>query len=99
MQSRRLWIERQEIAWTIGSLAVNLAKTDPWRLSLWRFAPDVILRRGFAPRRKSCPLQKTRPMIPIVFTQVADPVGFGLVATPIAHPGGNLTGFMAWGAF
>src|SRR5262249_2805982 len=30
--------------------------------------------------------------IPIVFTQVSDPVGSGFVAD-LAHPGGNITGF------
>ena len=30
--------------------------------------------------------------IPIVFTQVSDPVGSGFV-TDLAHPGGNITGF------
>ena len=36
-------------------------------------------------------LQETRS-IPIVFTQIADPVGSGFVAS-LAHPGGNVTGF------
>ena len=34
-------------------------------------------------------------LIPIVFTQVADPVGFGLVQS-VGHPGGNVTGFVVW---
>ena len=36
-------------------------------------------------------LRKTRS-IPIVFTQITDPVGSGFVAS-LAHPGGNTTGF------
>jgi putative tryptophan/tyrosine transport system substrate-binding protein len=31
--------------------------------------------------------------IPIVFTGVSDPIGSGFAAN-IAHPGGNITGFM-----
>lgn len=37
--------------------------------------------------------QKTRT-IPIVFSQVADPIGIGAVAS-LAHPGGNVTGFVS----
>jgi putative ABC transport system substrate-binding protein len=33
--------------------------------------------------------------IPIVFTQLIDPVGFGL-AEGLGHPGGNVTGFVVW---
>ncbi len=33
--------------------------------------------------------------IPIVFTQLIDPIGFGL-AESLARPGGNVTGFVVW---
>jgi putative ABC transport system substrate-binding protein len=53
------------------------------------FGPDVILvssALGLQPL-----LQETR-RIPIVFTQIADPVGAGLAAS-LARPGGKITGF------
>jgi ABC transporter substrate binding protein len=38
------------------------------------------------------PLQQLTRDIPIVFTQISDPVGSGFIAS-LAHPGGNVTGF------
>ena len=38
------------------------------------------------------PLQQVTSSIPIVFTQMGDPIGSGFV-TSMAHPGGNITGF------
>ena len=40
-------------------------------------------------------LQRHGNAIPIVFVNVADPVGAGFVNN-LAHPGGNVTGFMNW---
>src|SRR5262249_26351456 len=51
--------------------------------------PDVIL--ASSPLVLQPLLQETRS-IPIVFTQVTDPVGAGFVAS-LAHPGANVTGF------
>ena len=53
--------------------------------------PDVIVAiRPCIPRR--CARRRPRT-IPIVFVNVADPVGCGFVAS-LARPGGNLTGFI-----
>jgi len=38
------------------------------------------------------PLQQLTRDIPIIFTQISDPVGSGFIAS-LAHPGGNITGF------
>jgi putative ABC transport system substrate-binding protein len=56
---------------------------------LVRMAPDLILANSTP---VMAALQQQRPAMPIVFTQVTDPVGQGLVSN-LARPGGNLTGF------
>ena len=52
-------------------------------------APDVILANGSS---IVAALQRATRTVPIVFAQVADPVGGGFVES-LARPGGNTTGF------
>ena len=52
-------------------------------------APDIIVCPG---TQITAILQQQTRTIPIVFVNVSDPVGSGLVAS-FAHPGGNITGF------
>jgi putative ABC transport system substrate-binding protein len=52
-------------------------------------APDIILAEGSA---SVGPLLQMTRSIPIVFTNVVDPVGSGYVAS-LSRPGGNATGF------
>jgi putative ABC transport system substrate-binding protein len=52
-------------------------------------APEAIL--AYANPAVSSLMQVTHT-IPIVFTQVSDPVGSGFISN-LAHPGGNITGF------
>jgi putative tryptophan/tyrosine transport system substrate-binding protein len=54
-------------------------------------APDVILGNGTATVKA---LKNATRTVPIVFANVADPVGSGLVAS-LARPGGNITGFIS----
>ena len=56
---------------------------------LVRMAPDLILANSTP---VMAALQEQRRTLPIVFVQVTDPVGQGLVPN-LARPGGNLTGF------
>ena len=54
-------------------------------------APDVIFATGAA---AVAPLLKATRTVPIVFTNVVDPVGAGFVDS-LARPGGNATGFVS----
>lgn len=66
------------------------AKMEADAAELVALQPDVIF--GVTVSAVTALLQATRT-IPIVFAQVSDPVGSGLVSN-VAHPGGNVTGFI-----
>ena len=87
----------QELGWSDGRnvsmdtrwSAGNAADTRKYAAELVALAPDVILASGGT--GVGTLLQATST-VPIVFTQTADHVGGGLVAS-LARPGGNATGF------
>jgi putative ABC transport system substrate-binding protein len=72
-----------------GSDAEGLRREATELLAL---APDIILANGAS--AVAAALEVTSS-VPIVFTQVSDPVGAGHVAS-LARPGGNATGFTAF---
>jgi putative tryptophan/tyrosine transport system substrate-binding protein len=99
----RLLAFAQELAqsgWTDGRnvrIDVRWGAADPERIrsyaaELVALAPDVIVATGSS--AVGSLLQATRA-VPIVFVQVAEPVGAGFVET-LARPGGNANGFMLY---
>ena len=85
------WIDgrngRIEYRWGLGN-AENIRK---YAAELVALAPDVILIDGTA---TIGPMVKATRTVPIVFVNVADPVGAGFV-DGLARPGGNVDGFLA----
>jgi putative tryptophan/tyrosine transport system substrate-binding protein len=87
----------QQSGWTIGQnvrVEYRFAGINPDDLrrhaaELVALAPDVILSQSSG---AIAPLLQATRAIPIVFTNVADPVGAGYVDS-LARPGGNATGF------
>jgi ABC-type uncharacterized transport system substrate-binding protein len=77
---------RIEYRWGLGN-ADNVRK---YAAELAALPPDVILATGTA---ALAPLLQATRTVPIVFVNVADPVGAGFVDS-LARPGGNATGFM-----
>jgi len=69
----------------------NVVERDRrYAAELIALAPDVILAVGTL---SVTALQRDSHATPIVFNSVSDPVGAGFVNN-LAHPGGNVTGFM-----
>jgi putative tryptophan/tyrosine transport system substrate-binding protein len=89
--------ELQRLGWTNGRNVQIEYRWEPNDLrkaamELVALSPDVIL---VASTPGVNALQQATRTVPVVFTQVADPVSTGIVAS-LAKPGGNVTGFMAF---
>ena len=97
--ARRAAFERalKELGWTDGGnlrIDYRWAANDPelirkFAAELVAMTPDVILTSGSI---VVGPMARATLNIPIVFLQVIDPVGSGLIES-MAQPGGNITGF------
>ena len=74
---------------TIRWGATNADRIRRYAAELVALAPDVILARRHS---TVGPLLQATRTVPIVFTNVTDPVGAGFVES-LARPGGNATGF------
>jgi putative ABC transport system substrate-binding protein len=89
-----------ELGWSVGrNLRIDYrwgrGDTERYRVyadELVALAPDVVLALGSS---TVSALQKVTRSMPIVFANVIDPVGAGLV-TSLARPGGNATGFISF---
>ena len=83
------WAEQLNIQIDFFRSKSNLKPIEVLAVELVNYSPDVALVSNTLSAKAI--LQQTR-QIPIVFVQILDPVGSGLVAS-LARPGGNITGF------
>jgi len=84
------WIEGQNIQIDFQSGAGGPDQMRSAAAALIGLSPDVIVSSG-TPATKAA--QDATRSIPIVFANVADPVGTGIVSS-LAKPGGTITGFV-----
>lgn len=88
----------KQLGWSDGTNAridIRWGAEEPklerrYAAELVALSPDVILGSGTS---STAALQEATRTVPIVFVGVADVVGAGFVEN-LAHPGGNITGFM-----
>jgi putative ABC transport system substrate-binding protein len=83
------WSEGRNVSFEYRAIAGDIDRFRTYAAELVGQAPDVILVQS---NPGLAALQQATRSIPIVFVQVADPVGSGFVAS-LARPGGNTTGF------
>ena len=85
------WTNGQNVRIDIRAGAGDADRLRRYAEELVALAPDVILTTGAS---AVPPLLKATRNVPVVFTNVVDPVGAGFVDS-LAKPGGNVTGFVS----
>jgi ABC-type uncharacterized transport system substrate-binding protein len=83
------WTDNRNVRIDYRWAAGDVRRLPGYAAELVGASPDVMLVVG-TPALAAA--RKEAGTTPIVFVQVADPVGSGMVAS-LAHPGGNITGF------
>jgi putative ABC transport system substrate-binding protein len=86
------WIDGRNVRIDHRWAAGDAERYRRYAAELVALAPDVILATAGP---SVVALQQATRTVPIVFVQLIDPVGAGLVAS-LARPGGNITGFTAF---
>ena len=84
------WIEGQNLTLDIHRTSPKATEVRKHIDALLAARPDVVVTSGGT--TTSVVMQATT-IVPVVFISAVDPVGAGLVES-LAHPGGNVTGFM-----
>ncbi|HET7804342.1 MAG TPA: ABC transporter substrate-binding protein [Pseudolabrys sp.] len=83
------WIEGRNVVFDLQSGAAEADLLRTYARDLMAKKPDVVLAAGGT---IVASLARASRTVPIVFVNVTDPVGGGLVAS-LSRPGGNATGF------
>src|SRR5512132_4209004 len=86
------WIDGSTASFDYRWARGNLKPMGPYAAELMALNPDLIV--AAATPALEAVWRETRS-VPIVFVNVADPIGPGFVAG-MAHPGGNVTGFTSF---
>jgi putative tryptophan/tyrosine transport system substrate-binding protein len=87
------YIEGRDLKFEYRFALAEGASVDMLAAELVKLGPDVIIALGTA---EAIAAKRATTTIPIVII-IADPLGTGIV-TNVAHPGGNVTGIMLYGA-